>query len=87
LAAYVGCEEVLTSCGGLVGGACAEDEYCAYVPRSLCGALDAPAVCQPKPDACDGNYDPVCGCDAETHGNACSAALAGTGISSLGECE
>jgi hypothetical protein len=69
-----------------VGQLCAANEYCAYVPTQSCGVLDAPASCQPRPEACDLNYDPVCGCDNQTYGNACEASLMGMGLISLGEC-
>jgi hypothetical protein len=42
--------------------------------------------------ACSGSveetpiYAPVCGCDGQTHSNACAAAMAGTGVSSTGPC-
>jgi hypothetical protein len=71
----------------LQGDTCADDEYCAYVPNAgACGILDGPAVCAPIPDGCDGNLDPVCGCNGETYSNACEAAMARTGLISLGEC-
>jgi hypothetical protein len=74
------------ACGARAGDTCSDDEYCAYIPEELCGAADAEAFCLPRPDACDANFDPVCGCDREDYGNACEAALAGTGVLSLGEC-
>lgn len=85
--AHVGCGGVFRSCGGLGGVVrCAEDEYCAYQPGQICGALDAPAICLPRPTACDQVYAPVCSCDGQTYGNACEAAAAGKGIQSFGEC-
>jgi hypothetical protein len=53
----------------------------------MCGAtVDEAGTCVAKPDACDQNYDPVCGCDGQTHGNACMAHLAGTAVASAGAC-
>jgi hypothetical protein len=81
------CESEGTVCGGFQGEQCAEDEYCDYPPESYCGRADGPGVCQPKPEACDLIYAPVCGCDGQTYGNACAAALAGVSVETDGECE
>lgn len=74
------------ACGGFAGLTCAEDEYCAYEPGDQCGAADQQSVCEPRPEACPDVWDPVCGCDGQTHSNACDANAAGTGVLKAGPC-
>lgn len=65
---------------------CGADEYCDWHWNS-CG--DGPidyGTCKPKAEACDAEYDPVCGCDGEIHSNACNANAAGTDLAAGGGC-
>lgn len=75
-----------TECGGFAGLPCAADEWCDFPDGSFCGGDDSTGICRPRPDGCDLVYDPVCGCDGMTHGNACGANMAGTDVQSVGEC-
>ncbi len=61
---------------------CVALEYCKK-PPSDCESI---GECAFSPGLCPKNYDPVCGCDGETYGNACLAAVAGINVEHEGEC-
>lgn len=73
-------------CGTRGAPACEAPMFCNFPPGAQCGMADAPGRCEQRPEMCAEIYKPVCGCDNKTYPNECSAAAAGVGVMSEGEC-
>ena len=66
---------------------CATDEDCPAEAFCDCrGGCGVAGQCAPRPEVCDADYDPVCGCDGETYSNDCVRRAAGVCIEHPGEC-
>jgi hypothetical protein len=62
---------------------CLPNEFC-QSPDGQCGAM--PGACTFIEQVCDGQYDPVCGCDGETYANRCQAAMRAVSVAHAGTC-
>jgi hypothetical protein len=81
------------SCGGGSGGGdepgdCNTNADCEITEYCETSAEDCEGVgeCVTMPTACFDVWDPVCGCDGTTYGNACEAGAAGVSVAYSGVC-
>lgn len=61
---------------------CGDDEYCRYA----LGACGGTGSCEPRPEVCTKEFNPVCACDQNTYSNACGAASERLSILKPGRC-
>jgi Kazal-type serine protease inhibitor domain len=79
------------TCGGIAGLSCDDGEFCNYETsaggQGCDGSVaDAAGVCQPTPNFCTREFNPVCGCDHRSYSNACDAHFNGNAILHDGAC-
>jgi hypothetical protein len=74
-------------CGTRGAAACPDGQFCDFPEGSECGATDRGGHCVARPEMCTREFNPVCGCDGQTHPTACVAHSNGVSVAHAGECE
>ena len=74
-------------CGTRGTGPCPAGQFCDWPQAAQCGEFDAPGTCQPIPQMCTREYNPVCGCDRQTYPSPCTAWSSGVSVRSAGPCD
>ena len=73
-------------CGTRGAAQCGPGAFCDFAAGSNCGADDRGGHCAAVPEVCTREYNPVCGCDGQTHATACVAHSASVSVAHDGPC-
>ncbi len=79
---------ILNSCKHDDDGAGGPGEECpeGWYYAAVIGDCEAAGVCTEKPSDCPDTWEPVCGCDGQTHTSMCQSAADGINLLHEGEC-